>query len=182
MKFEPRTVELKNGFVMTIDEAKPEDAAELIDYIGRVGRETDNLVVDEDGLGFTEEQERSFLQSMRERDDAIMLNGKVGDVIVSTSQIGRNSPRFRTRHIGTLAITISKSHWGLGAGTAVIGALFDFARSIGIEVVELDVKADNERAIGLYKKMGFEITGTHHKAMRFKDGTYRDTYLMQAFL
>lgn len=182
MKFEPRTIELKDGVTMTLSEAQPENAEELMQYVAQAGRETDNLLVDENGLGFTVEQEESFLRSFCERDDTVMLAGRIDGKIVSTSQMSRKSPRFRSRHVGVLAITIAKQYWGLGAGTAIMNTLFDFARGIGIEVVELDVKADNERAIGLYKKMGFEVTGTYHKAMKFKDGSYHDNYLMQAFL
>lgn len=182
MKFETRTVELKNGVTMMLQEAQPEDAEELMQYIAQVGGETDNLMVDENGLGFTLEQEQNFLRSCCERDDSIMLTGRIDGKIISTSQVSRTSPRARSRHVGVLSITIAKRYWGQGAGTAVMETLFAFARSLGIEVVELDVRADNDRAVALYKKMGFETTGTHRKAMKFKDGSYQDTYLMQAFL
>ena len=36
---------------------------------------------------------------------------------------------------------------------------------------------DNERAIALYRKFGFEIEGTH-KAYAFRNGAYADTYAM----
>jgi len=182
MKFEKRTIDLKNGATMTLEEAKPEDAAELIRYIDQVGKETDNLLVDENGLGLTVEQEQSFLRATCAREDVIMLIGRINGTVMSTSQMGRKSNRPRARHMGVLAITVAKDYWGLGAGTAIINALFDFAKNAGIEIVELDVRADNERAIGLYKKTGFEIAGTHRRAMKMKDGTYHDNYLMQAFL
>lgn len=182
MKFEPRTIELKSGVTMMLSEAKPEDAEELMRYIAQVGGETDNLMVDENGLGYTLEQEQSFLRSCCERGDTVMLTGRVDGKIMSTSQIGCTSSRARSRHVGVLSITIAKPYWGLGAGTAIMTALLHFARGIDIEVVELDVRADNDRAIGLYKKMGFETTGTHRRAMKFADGSYQDTHLMQAFL
>lgn len=182
MKFKKRSITLKNGVTMILEEAKPEDAADLICYIEQVGKETDNLLVDENGLGFTVEQEQSFLRSTCARDDTIMLVGRIGGKVMSTSQMGRKSNRPRAQHVGVLAITVAKDHWDYGAGTAILNALFDFAKSVGIEIAELDVRADNERAIGLYKKVGFEISGTHRKAMKMKDGTYHDNYLMQAFL
>ena len=41
--------------------------------------------------------------------------------------------------------------------------LIDFCKKSGAEAVELEVRADNERAIGLYKKFGFEKTGHHER-------------------
>lgn len=48
----------------------------------------------------------------------------------------------------------------------------------GIEQIELEVAADNDRAVALYKKMGFVICGTFPNNMKYKDGTYADAYWM----
>ena len=36
----------------------------------------------------------------------------------------------------------------------------------------------NERAIRLYREMGFEICGTFPNNMKYKDGSYADAYWM----
>ena len=36
----------------------------------------------------------------------------------------------------------------------------------------------NAPAIGLYKKLGFEVIGTMPQALRYQDGTYADFLLM----
>jgi L-phenylalanine/L-methionine N-acetyltransferase len=41
----------------------------------------------------------------------------------------------------------------------------------------LTVFTDNERAIALYRRFGFEIEGTH-KAYAMRDGVYADTHFM----
>jgi putative acetyltransferase len=43
--------------------------------------------------------------------------------------------------------------------------------------LELTVFVDNERAIALYRKFGFEIEGTH-RAYALRAGRYADTYAM----
>jgi putative acetyltransferase len=43
--------------------------------------------------------------------------------------------------------------------------------------IELTVFTDNERAIALYRKHGFEIEGTH-RAYALRAGVYSDTYSM----
>lgn len=47
---------------------------------------------------------------------------------------------------------------------------------------ELEVVVSNERAIKLYKSLGFEIYGTLKNNMKYKDGTYVDAYIMGCIL
>ncbi len=50
-------------------------------------------------------------------------------------------------------------------------------RWLNLSRLELQVYTDNEAAIGLYKKFGFEIEGTLRR-MSFRDGQYVDAYAM----
>ena len=52
------------------------------------------------------------------------------------------------------------------------------AKAAGFEQAELDVVSANAPAIGLYKKMGFEITGTIPHAFKYRDGSYADFLFM----
>ena len=55
------------------------------------------------------------------------------------------------------------------------------AKENGLEQMELGVYADNERAIHLYQKYGFEQCGIWKNAFKLKDGTYRDEILIVKF-
>ena len=44
--------------------------------------------------------------------------------------------------------------------------------------MELDVVKNNEKALEMYQRFGFEIIGTRKNALRYQDGTYADEYLM----
>ncbi len=48
----------------------------------------------------------------------------------------------------------------LGLGRAVVTALLDRAREIGVSDVFLEVRVSNEPAIALYRSLGFETVGT----------------------
>ena len=48
----------------------------------------------------------------------------------------------------------------------------------GILQVELDYIEGNNRARYLYEKMGFKVVATHPDAIRLKDGTLLDEYMM----
>ncbi|MCC4787663.1 N-acetyltransferase family protein [Vibrio splendidus] len=54
---------------------------------------------------------------------------------------------------------ISNEHRGLGNGTQSISALETQLLAIGINQIKLRVAYHNERALKLYKEVGFEVTG-----------------------
>jgi len=66
---------------------------------------------------------------------------------------------------------------GAGAGDAIVGALLDEARRIGVRSVLLTVIAGNERAERLYRRWGFERYGVEPGAVRTASG-YVDEVLM----
>ena len=58
-----------------------------------------------------------------------------------------------------LTIAVRQSCWGQGIGSALLGALLDAARERGRTEVFLEVRADNPRAHGLYRRRGFADIG-----------------------
>ena len=52
------------------------------------------------------------------------------------------------------------------------------ARELGYEQAELEVIADNEKAIALYEKLGFVKYGRFPDNMKYADGRYADAYWM----
>ena len=59
-----------------------------------------------------------------------------------------------------------------------MGEILAGAKTAGFEQAELEVVSANAPAIGLYKKMGFEATGTIPRAFKYKDGSYGDNLFM----
>jgi [ribosomal protein S18]-alanine N-acetyltransferase len=58
-----------------------------------------------------------------------------------------------------LTIAVREDHWGRGIGSALLGALIDAARDRGCTEMFLEVRADNDRAHGLYLRRGFTNLG-----------------------
>lgn len=86
------------------------------------------------------------------------------------------SPRLR--HSGGIGIMVHKDYQGKGAGQKLMEAVLDLADNwLMLVRVELTVYTDNESAINLYKKMGFESEGIKHKAA-IRNGQYADEYIM----
>ena len=85
-------------------------------------------------------------------------------------------------HRGTIGLCILKAESGKGLGTRMMQTLLDFARNVaGSELVSLEVRSDNASAIRLYKKFGFEKTGTFRGFFKI-DGKLIDFDIMEKFL
>ena len=84
----------------------------------------------------------------------------------------------RRRHAGGLGIMVRTDCQGRGVGTALMNAALELADSwLMLRRVELEVYADNEGAIRLYQRLGFETEGRKREAA-VKDGAYADILLM----
>lgn len=142
---------MESGF--QIDLARPEDAAALLDYLEQIGGETDNLTFGGEGLPFSEQEEARHLGAVLDSADDIQLVVRLDGRIVADASLHR-MPR-RMHHRAELGISVARDYWGRGIGSALMEKLIAFARQQGIRQLELQVRSDNARAIGLYEKFGF---------------------------
>ena len=86
--------------------------------------------------------------------------------------------RARRSHVGQLGMAVHDDYQGQGVGTKLMAAAIDLADNwFNITRLELDVFVDNQAAVHLYKKFGFEIEGTLRN-YAFRNGEYVDTYAM----
>ena len=87
-------------------------------------------------------------------------------------------PNPRMRHGATLGILVHTGYQNQGVGTALMKAVLDLADNwLMLVRVELEVFADNARAIHLYEKFGFEKEGLMRMSV-VRDGQYQDNYKM----
>jgi putative acetyltransferase len=111
-------------------------------------------------------------------DGDFLLVARVGDEVVGHAGLHSAGKSPRRSHAMMLGITVSAAWQGKGIGKALLKALLDVADGwLNVFRIELTVFADNERAVALYRDLGFEIEGTH-RAYALRDGRYMDTYSM----
>ncbi len=98
--------------------------------------------------------------------------------VVGNAGLHPVGPAVRRRHAMMLGICVAPASQGRGVGSALMAALCEHAdRWLGVLRLELTVYTDNDAALRLYRRFGFEIEGTH-RGFALRDGVYVDAYAM----
>lgn len=101
-----------------------------------------------------------------------------GGEVVGMATLHPQQASLRRSHVRGLAIAIAPTWQGRGLGRRLMARLLDWADHWGhVLRIELHVHADNERAIALYRSLGFVEEG-RHRGYALKDGKYTDSISM----
>ena len=101
-----------------------------------------------------------------------------GEEIVGNAGLHPVGTSPRRAHAMHLGMTVRTDWHGKGVGSALMEALLELADGwLNVIRVELNVYTDNERAIALYRKFGFEVEGTL-RAYALRAGRYVDAHTM----
>lgn len=179
MVFRETIFKIKDGRDALLRSPGEEDAEEMLQFIIRATGETDFLLkCPEEYADFTLDQERAFLNEICHDQNRMMITCLVDGNIAGNCQIS-----FRTglkeRHRASVAIALLQEYWNLGIGTKMFEAMLQIAKEHGgIRQIELAYIEGNSRARRLYEKMGFRITGVNPDAVRMRDGSFVNEYMM----
>lgn len=115
------------------------------------------------------------LQSVRERllkpdpNQAMLVAEKAGLIV---GNAGLTQLTGRRGHVGQIGMGVRDDHARQGIGTALLTALIEIADQwLALRRIKLEVFADNEPAIALYRKFGFEQEGVL-RDYAVRDGRY----------
>ena len=179
MKFDAKTITLKDGRSAVLRLPTASDAEDMLNYLIETAGETEFLLAyPEERQGMTVEQEAAFIQRMTQGENCLFLVCEVEGRVAGCCQVDFQT-RMKTAHRGTVAIGLRKAYWGLGIGTAMFREMIDASRRRGLMILELEFIEGNTRARALYEKMGFRIVGLRPDGIRLRDGTLCNEYLMQ---
>jgi RimJ/RimL family protein N-acetyltransferase len=152
--------------MIEIRKAVASDAKNILEYCKAVGAESDNLTFGEEGVSITLEKERDYLESILHSNKQLYLVAVDNNEIVGTA-VFASFTKARLSHRAEISISVKKVMWGNHIGTRFMEQIIDFAKNTaGTEIISLEVRSDNERAIALYKRFGFEKIGTFNGFMK----------------
>ncbi|MCL1631978.1 GNAT family N-acetyltransferase [Sporolactobacillus sp. CPB3-1] len=165
------------GINYIIRSACPDDAKRLSEIRVQIDGETQNMDR-ESGEQFIDEQSfRQLIKEDTESDRNLFLVASIDHIIVGFSRCqGNHLKRFA--HKVEFGVCILRKYWGLGIGTHLLKESIAWAESNTIKKMTLTVLETNEKAVGLYRKFGFEIEGVLKKDKLLSDGRYYNTIVM----
>ena len=114
-------------------------------------------------------------KSSNEIEIIALVDGKVA----GTAGIEAVGKKDKIKHRAELGISISKEYWGLGLGTVLTEACIQCARDAGYVQLELNVVAENTRAISMYQKLGFTEFARNPRGFRSRTGGYQELIYMR---
>ena len=173
-----KTIQLKNGLPCHIRAAEEADGAAVLEALLEVKRETDFLAGYAEECTLTPESEAAFLKSKAESPTEVELIALVNGTVAGIAAVSALSARQKLRHRAEFSISVRKEFWGLGLGKALTEGCIEAARQAGYAQLELEVVADNARAMGLYRHLGFQEYGRNPRGLRSRYTGWQTLVLM----
>ncbi|MFH0068577.1 GNAT family N-acetyltransferase [Peribacillus sp. NPDC056705] len=167
--------EMKNHIIRTGELA---DAEAVLDVQNSVISEGEYFIAVSEEFNKTPEQQRDWIRTLLENErETIIVAEKNGEVIGWI--VFQSENRKRMSHKGSFGMMIRKNYRGKGIGKELLKALLEWAEANPfIEKVSLGVFSTNQRAISLYKKMGFVEEGRKIKEFKMSEREYVDDIIM----
>ncbi|MBQ7473652.1 MAG: GNAT family N-acetyltransferase [Oscillospiraceae bacterium] len=177
MKYSQKII-LKNGKEAWLRNGDAADGKAVFDVFNQTHAETDYLLTYPDENSFDPQREASFLQEKTDSPNEIEILAIVDDQIVGTAGIEAVGTKAKIKHRAEFGISVLREYWGIGLGRALAEACIRCAKDAGYIQVELNVVADNDKAISLYKSLGFEEFGRNPQGFLSRESGFQELVYM----
>jgi len=159
-----------------VRKATPEDARAIAHIY------TESIVARDSTMDtepWSRETALGLLDGLSDRETVLVLeaNGSVAGWGI----VKKYSDRPGYRVACESSLYVSRNSFGRGFGTAIQQELHRSARRLGYHHIVAKIWADNERSIGMHRKLGFRMVGIQNE-IGLVDGVRRDIALMQHIL
>lgn len=178
MEFREKKIKLKDGTACILRSPNEHDAEKMIEYLKMTTDETHFMVRYAEEINFTIDKEIEVLKDNLNSNQNMMIAAFINNELAGSASINCAGNFIKLKHRAVFGISIKQKYWNNGIGNALIKEIIEQAKQIGYEQIELGVFSDNEKAVALYRKHGFEVWGNTKNAFKLKDGTYRDEIIM----
>ena len=169
---------LKNGKEAVLRNGEASDGSTVYEVFNLTHAETDYLLTYPDENSFDPEQEARYLEEKADSPNEIEIIALVDGKVVGMAGIEAVGKKYKVRHRADFGISILKEYWGLGLGKALTDACIQCAKDAGYVQLELNVVSDNDRAISLYRKAGFEEFGRNTRGFLSRTNGFQELIYM----
>lgn len=128
----------------------------------------------------TIEQQQAIISDALTSPNSTIIVAEVDGMLAG--YVSANGGEFnRIRHSAYLVAGVRQQFAGQGIGKQLFAALDAWAVEQAVERLELTVRVDNDPAIRLYQRMGYEIEGTKRQSL-LVEGQFVDEFYMAKLL
>ncbi|MBR4473171.1 MAG: GNAT family N-acetyltransferase [Oscillospiraceae bacterium] len=174
-----KTITLKDGRECVLRNGTESDGQAAYDNFMLTHEQTDYLLSYPDENSLSPEEESRFLKAKTESKNEMELLAEVDGIIAGLAGIEAVGSKYKVRHRAELGISIDQAFWGLGIGSALMDACIECAGLAGYEQLELNVAAENDRAMSLYRKKGFTEFGRNPRGFKSRISGYQELVYMR---
>ena len=173
------TIRLKDGRDCCLRHGTERDGAAVLACFNLAHEQTDYLLTYPDENAFTVEMEAKYLKDKAESQNELELLAEVDGVLAGLAGFECVGRQEKIRCRASFGISIDRDYWGLGIGRALTETCIACAREAGYAQLELDVVAENLRAIALYRSLGFVEYGRNPRGFRSRLSGWQELVLMR---
>lgn len=178
MKLKQSEVILKNNEIVTIQTCNVEDAEELLKTVKTYLADSEYIPVKPEEFTVSIENEKHRIKSFLEYDNSLLLIAKKGNKILGNIDI-TGSQKKVIKHTAVIGMGMLKECRNIGLGTALLRKGIEWAKKNPVlEILWLQVYAENTAGVTLYKNAGFEVNGIQKKFFKPNDNIYFDNVIM----
>ena len=137
------------------------------DYIPKLGEE----------IKLTVDQEKEWICTFLENENCLLLVAEYGNKIIGNIDL-TGSRRKIMEHTAVVGMGLLPEWRNSGLGSALLSTSIEWAKQNPVlEIIWLQVYVENEPALKLYRKMGFEENGIIKEFFK-RNGKYFDNLTM----
>lgn len=177
MKYRQKII-LKNGKEATLRNGDKADGHAVYEVFNQTHEETDFLLSYSDENSYDALQEGDFLHEKTVSENEIEIVAEVDGKIVGMAGIEAVGKKYKVKHRCEFGISILKEYWGLGLGKKLGEACIQCAKQAEYAQLELNVVAQNERAVALYKSLGYVEFGRNPKGFNSRKNGFQELIYM----
>ena len=158
------------------------DAGNFVELNSKLNHETRFMMLEPGERNTDAEEQKIQIQQLIASGNSMIFVAEEESNEELVGYIGVFGGRFiRITHCAHIVMGILKKFRGQGLGKALMQTAEEWAKDVGLKRLELSVMTDNETAIALYTRMGYEVEGLKRHSLRI-DNKFADEYYMSKLI